>query len=400
MVSKEKVKFKPSTKSDKEGCLYFEITHSRRVRLIRTSYNLDASEWNEKTESVVLSVGDPSRRRLLESIQKRVGWDVQRLRRIIARFVQSDESFSSEDIISEFRRQTAQSSLRKLVEDIICDNEALGHERTAETYVSMLNSFMRFMEGEDVPIDGIDSQLVQQYEAWLKSTGVTPNSSSFYLKRLRAAYNVAVERGLTIQKHPFRHVYTGKEKTAKRAVKFSIIKKVKSLDLESDPSLDLARDLFLFSFYTRGMSFIDMSYLKASNLQSGYLVYRRHKTGKRLYIKWEDCMKQLVDKYAGSPTGYLLPIITAAGNERQQYIHAQYRVNYYLKRLSEKAGICPALTLYVARHSWASIARESNPISLVSEALGHESEQTTRIYLAELDASFVDNANKKILDKL
>ena len=112
-------------------------------------------------------------------------------------------------------------------------------------------------------------------------------------------------------------------------------------------------------------------------------------------------MKELVDKYADASFDYLLPIITEAGDEREQYKHMQYRINYNLKQVSELAGITPALTMYVARHSWASIAKAKNtPISIISEGMGHDSESTTRIYLASLDTSAVDKANKKILDDL
>ena len=59
------------------------------------------------------------------------------------------------------------------------------------------------------------------------------------------------------------------------------------------------------------------------------------------------------------------------------------------------------ITFHVARHSWASIAKSRNvPISVISEGMGHDSENTTQIYLASLDTSVVDKANKKILDLL
>ena len=222
------------------------------------------------------------------------------------------------------------------------------------------------------------------------------------MRKLRAVYNQAVERGLTEQCYPFRHVYTGKEKTAKRAVHLSIIRRVKSFKLADKPALEFARDMFLFSFYTRGMSFVDMAGLKLGNLKSGYLVYRRYKTGQQLAVKWEKSMIDLVGKYADKCYGdYLLPIITEAGDERKQYKQVQYRISYLLKQVSEQAGITPPLTMYVARHSWASIAKEKHvPEGIICDALGHDSEKTTRIYLAELDVSQVDKANKMILDDL
>ena len=54
--------------------------------------------------------------------------------------------------------------------------------------------------------------------------------------------------------------------------------------------------------------------------------------------------------------------------------------------------------LYKARHAWASIARsEQVSVGTISEAMGHSSERTTRIYLASLDTSAVDEANRKVL---
>lgn len=403
MVTSIKVKYRPSTVDGKEGCIYYQIIHNRTIRQINTTYKVFASEWDTHTETIIQSSGIESleRVRKLNDYRERIIWDTRRLRKIVSQFEQTMSAYSADDVVTEFQRMSSQNSLERHLRDTATRLTILGRTRTAETYLSALNSFLRFTEGEDVPLDGITPFLMQQYEAWLKSSGASLNTISFYMRKLRAVYNQAVERGLTEQCYPFRHVYTGKDKTAKRAVPMTIIKKVKALDLKDNPSLELARDMFLFSFYTRGMSFVDMANLKTGNLQSGFLVYRRHKTGQQLTIKWEKCMKELVDKYADSSFGYLLPIITEAGDERGQYKRIQYRINYNLKQVSELAGITPALTMYVARHSWASIAKAKNiPISTISEGMGHDSESTTRIYLASLDASVVDKANKKILDDL
>lgn len=139
----------------------------------------------------------------------------------------------------------------------------------------------------------------------------------------------------------------------------------------------------MFSFYTRGMSFIDMAYLKKSNLQNGILTYRRRKTGQQLSIKWEKCMEDIVSKYPQNQTDYLLPIIKETVNERRQYDNALHLVNYHLKDLSSLLKLQRPLTMYVARHSWASAAKAKNiPLSVISKGMGHDSEVTTQIYLA------------------
>lgn len=63
--------------------------------------------------------------------------------------------------------------------------------------------------------------------------------------------------------------------------------------------------------------------------------------------------------------------------------------------------MCFVFIFYISRHTWASIAKSKNiPISVISEAMGHDSESTTRIYLASLDTSVIDNANKLIIGLL
>ena len=132
------------------------------------------------------------------------------------------------------------------------------------------------------------------------------------MRNLRAIYNRAVSEGLVVQRNPFKHVYTGIDKTKKRAVSLSVIRRIRDLDLNKK-SLIFARDIFMFSFYTRGMSFVDMAFLKKKDLQNGILTYRRKKTGQQLFIKWEKPMQELIDKYNTSETSYLLPIIQNNG---------------------------------------------------------------------------------------
>lgn len=207
---------------------------------------------------------------------------------------------------------------------------------------------------------------------------------------------------LTQQQYPFKYVYTGIDKTVKRAVSLKTIRQIQNLDLSTNPLMDYARDIFMFSFYTRGMSFIDMAYLKKKDLQNGVLSYRRHKTDQQLFIKWEKPMQKIVDKYNTIESPYLLPIIKNNGKDpRREYKNASHLINRKLKVIGQMLEIPVTLTTYVARHAWANIAKSKNiSISVISEAMGHDSENTTRIYLASLDASIVDKANSIILKSL
>ena len=280
--------------------------------------------------------------------------------------------------------------------------QQIGKQLTSETYRCTLKSFMQFRENKDILLADIDSDLILMYEAYLRGRGLTKNSTSFYMRILRAVYNRAVEKDLITNRNPFKHVYTGVDKTVKRAVPLKVIKRIKEMDFSMNPTFDFARDMFLMSFYTRGMSFVDMAYLRKKDLQNGVLSYRRRKTGQQLFIKWEKCMQEIVDKYDNTVSEYLLPIIKPMnGNERTQYQNAMYLINRKLKDIGKMAGIQLPLTMYVARHSWASVAKNKNvPISVISEGMGHDSEITTQIYLASLDTAIVDKANSMILNSL
>jgi len=399
-----KVKFRPSSVNGKEASIYYQVIHNRAVRQIKTDCRIFESEWNGKTSAVAVSaLASNERKSYLQSVASRIEWDVKRLTTIISLLEKGNKSYTVDDILMKFNRQSDGQSLFLFMQGIIGQLKRLNRIRTSETYAATLSSFMKFRDGQDILLCEIDGDIMMLYEAWLKANGNCPNTTSFYMRILRAVYNRAVEKELTEQKYPFKHVYTGIDKTVKRAVPLKAIKRIKELDLTLKPHLDYARDMFLFSFYTRGMSFIDMAYLKKSDLKNGILTYRRRKTGQQLTIKWEKCMEEIVTKYEDrSATQYMLPIITSPfANERVQYRNALYRVNTALKEVARLVNISIPLTMYCARHGWANIAKSKNiPLSVISEGMGHDSEETTRIYLASLDTSVVDRANSLILKDL
>lgn len=399
-----RVKFRPSSVSGKEGNIYYQVIHNRVVCPIRTDYRIFESEWDDgaSTLSYPPSV-HAERRNYLQSVENHIEWDIKRLKIIIALFDRRHECYTTDDIVTKFSRQANEQSLFTFMQEAIGQLKRLNRIRTSETYAATLSSFMKFREGQDILLYEVDSDTMMLYEAWLKGKGICPNTISFYMRILRAVYNRAVEKELVEQKHPFKHVYTGIDKTVKRAVPLKAIKRIKELDLTLKPHLDYARDLFLFSFYTRGMSFIDMAYLKKSDLKNGVLTYRRKKTNQQLTVKWEKCMAEIVAKYNDcSTTQYLLPIITnPLLDERKQYRNAIYRVNTALKEVARLVNLSIPLTMYCARHGWASVAKSKNiPLSVISEGMGHDSEETTRIYLASLDSDVIDQANSLILKSL
>lgn len=393
-----KVRFRPAAAEGAKGTVFYQVIHGRRVRQIKTGYRIYRSEWDGACLMADPVLGS-HRAGEIAAMLKGLRIDMARMARVKGRLDSSAMAYTADDLVEEFRRHSRESSLMRFMGDVIARLRHNGKLGTADAYVSALNSFRKF-SGGDVVLDSMDSELMEAYEAHLQKRGLTPNTTSFYMRILRAVYNRAVDRGLAEPGNPFRHVYTGVDKTVKRALPLAAVKKIKTLSLHA--SKDFARDMFMMSFYLRGMSFIDMAFLRKDDLRDGYLVYRRRKTGQRLVIAWTAQMQDILDKYPPNASCYLLPIIRRPGiNERCAYRNACYNINHNLKKIGEMIGIKTPLTLYVARHSWASAARTKGiPLSVISEGMGHDSESTTRIYLSSLETSLVDKANSIILDSL
>ncbi|MCF0195680.1 MAG: site-specific integrase [Bacteroidaceae bacterium] len=382
----------------KEGVLYFQIIHGRTVRCINTAHRISKDEWDNEKSRVILPAPQSSSYSRLQAIAADTDWEMRR-------FATLEQSFSSRpiaELVMAFRGECGEGKglfafMRLQAERL----KALHRERSSETMMQTLRSFMQFRGGIDISLPKLSHDVIAHYEAWLKRRGVGRNTIGFYVRVLQTAYNNAVADGLTPDNHPFRGIYKSVEKTVKRAISIEAIRAIRCLDLRDKPSLETARDILLFSFYMRGMSFVDMAYLNAQSLRGTHIVYRRMKTGQQLTIEVTPEAKEILDKYENG-SHYLLPIIkTKDGDERIQYKNAITMINRHLKKIGAMASLPIPLTTYVMRHSWATIARNKGiHLSIISEALGHDSEATTRIYLDSISSSKVDEANRSILDEL
>lgn len=398
-----KIKFRASSSTENEGTLFYRVTHNRIVRQISSGYKVFPQEWNAEKECLVLPVeSDSIRRNYLVSLKETLLDDTKQLKSIINRLERSGEVYTADKIVYLFLHPIIGHGFIAFARQEIENLKKIGKKSKVKSYTTTLKSFSRFRNDKELLPEEVNSDIIEAYETYLESVKVCPNTISFYMRNLRAIYNRAVAKELTVQRFPFKQVYTGIDKTVKRAVSIEVIRQIRDLDLTLHPLMEYARDMFLFSFYTRGMSFVDMAFLLKKDLQNGVLTYRRHKTNQLLFIKWEKQMQEIIDKYDTSNTNYLLPIIRNKDqNARKQYENECHRINRNLKKIGKLINLSIPLTTYVARHGWASIAqKEEIPIATISKAMGHDSEKTTRIYLDSLDTSIVDKANSTILNLL
>ena len=277
-----------------------------------------------------------------------------------------------------------------------------GKHRSAEIYTCTLRSFMKFRKEKDLLISQLDSLIMEDYESYLRKNGLTLNTISFYMKRLRAIYNKALEQYGLEDRKPFAHSFTKNTPTAKRALTAENIHQIVAATTITEEEA-LARDLFLFSFYTRGMSFVDIAFLEKGSLKDGQLIYKRKKTGKELRVAWRPCMQEIADRHPSLDGKHLLGIVNqnVVTDVRKQYHYRQCRVNKALQKFTRRIGIPMKVTMYCARHSWATIAREKNiPISVISDSMGHNSEKITRIYLKSINDDVIDRYNDMLIEAI
>ena len=282
---------------------------------------------------------------------------------------------------------------------------------TIDNYQTALHSLLTYA-GKDISVNDINTALMEGYQRWLQIRGVGRNTSSCYMRSLRALlHHIQPEREY---KEAFKNVFTGNEKTEKRAITEEEIKKIKGSPLPTSPhwgrgkeqrkeaAIERAKDYFLFSFCAMGMPFIDLAFLRKAQVKDGHIEYRRHKTGQHIRVKIEPLMQEIIDKYARKSSPYLFPILTSSNHEQamREYERKRSKYNRLLGQLAKRAQL-PHLTSYVARHSWASIAYSNNvALPIISKAMGHTSTQTTLTYIREINDQRIEKINDYLLSAI
>lgn len=392
-----KVKLRLSSVKGRAGTIFYQVTHRRATKQITTNIQLQPNEWDATREQVAASIADKS------IIQNRIDSDTALLKRIVKDLEKSDVNYSVGDVVNRYKSSECHVSVLDFMQNQIRLMRNANRLGTALNYEKTIKNFAEFLGGVNLPFSAMTEQLIADYNAFLVQRGMVRNSISFYMRIMRAVYNKAVRQKLVEQSHPFTEVYTGIDRTRKRAVSESVISQLYKLKLTEDTPLALARDIFIFSYCTRGMAFVDIAYLKKENIQNGVICYARRKTGQLLSVRIEPSIQRIIDRYSSALSPYVFPILTST-DTKEAYEEYQVAINNHNRLLRRLSKMLPAgckLTSYTSRHSWATAARNHNvPISVISAGMGHTSELTTQIYLTMLENSVIDDANQGLIRSL
>lgn len=398
---------------DKQGrhTLIFQIIHERKRGTIFSPYRLLSQEFDPKKEVAIATSRNQTHRALIREVNSFISSQREELQRVITELKQREPIITPRDITAAYRQRHDNRYVRTFMLTLIDELQQQGKHGTASTYKSTLTIFEKFAGNIKYQFDHLNESLLTKFENYMQLVPLQRNTITFYLRTLRAVYNKAKRKGcVTKDNNPFNGLSFRIYKTRKLAVSAVTLKKVAEADFNRKNHMNETRDLFMFSFYTRGMSFVDMAYLKRDDIRDGIIRYKRHKTGQLFSVRITKPLQEIIDKYADcSP--WVLPVMKDCTSRpaipdaiplesSPQHLHKRYKLAlsrylFHLGEISERLETDKKLTFNVARHSWATLARTRGiPVAVISESLGHTSEKTTNIYLDELDARELDRANE------
>ena len=283
-----------------------------------------------------------------------------------------------------------------------------GNFGTAHVYRSSLNAIIAYRGKGDFTFHEVTPEWLKGFEIHLRGRGCSWNTVSTYLRTFRAVYNRAVDcRGAVYVPHLFRSVYTGTRADRKRALDTEDMQKVfTKLPQSSVVTSDMRRtqELFVLMFLLRGLPFVDLAYLRKSDLHDNVITYRRRKTGRPLSVTLTREAMVLLKRYMNrdSSSPYLFSLLESREGTKEAYREYQLALrsfNQQLLLLGQLLGLGDRLSSYTARHTWATTAYycEIHP-GIISEAMGHSSITVTETYLKPFRNKKIDEANQLVTD--
>jgi integrase len=390
--------------SNGEHPIMLRVIKDRKPKYISLNLSCSKSLWNDK-ENI------PSKKHpLYNSIVNKINKKKLEASKLIIGLETDDLELSAEQIQLKLKAEIKNKvSVFNYFNETIEKLEKSNRIGYANIFKSTKNSFMKFRNNKDLNFLDITPSLILKYEEWFYERDVKMNSVFVFLRTFKTLINNAKKEGITkTDFNPFKDISFTKFrriKTSKRAISKDEIISISKLDIKEGTALSDARNYFLFSYYSRGINFIDMANLKWSNIANNRLIYERKKTKELLSIGLLDPAKLILDyyeKFKEKESGFIFPILSDKYNTAKSIDNRIDKmlkiVNSNLKIIGSQAGIKEKLTTYVARHSYATVMKKSGvPTAIISEALGHESEKTTQIYLDSFENIVIDEASKSIL---
>ncbi len=387
--------------SEGTRAVYLQIIKNRKRKLI--ALGLRCKESDFANQEFKKTHPNHMKRNHLLNIIKTKAYE------IIDVFMLKKVNYTLNDFEAKFREKPTSNSgtVAEFCQEIIDEQLKSGRISNAKTYRDTKVSLSKYAK-PNLRFEDVTVAFLEKYEAYLRSENNQDGGISVKMRTLRALYNKAITRKIVgLGDYPFREYKISKlkPKPVKRALTLDEFKRIKELDLSGKEHLLDTYNIFMFSFYTRGMNYVDIMKLRWSNIVGDTIIYNRSKTKGKFLIKILPLVRGILDYYKAQPTisGYIFPILMRDGMTPLQISYRKQKMlkvyNDQLKELAALAGVDKVLTSYVARHSYATIMKGMGVATdLISESMGHADLKVTQAYLKEFENEVIDNANDKLLD--
>ena len=398
--------YKSKTLSNGEHPLMLRICQDRKTKYQSLGVSIAEKHWDFEKNSPKSKC--PNRDILIKLILK-VQMEYQQ--KLLEKRANNEEytadSLLNEEKQKEIKAQTVEEFYRNIIQSL----RTLGKVGNAEAYLNSYNSLKGFNNGKllTYTFSHINSLFLKKYEEWLRSKGNKETTLSFQFRTLRAVFNRAIEENVVSkEKNPFEQFKVSKfnTKTKKRALtKEDMMKIITTETIQATTLRTFTRDVFTFAYLCGGISFVDMGNLTLDNIYKERIRYIRQKTHGEINLKLCDQAKEIIEKYISyrEKATYLFPILDARLHKtpmqkKNRVRKVLARINKELKVLASELEIKTDVTTYVARHSFASILKNTGVnIALISQALGHQDIKTTEIYLSKFDDKQMDEIMSNLL---
>ena len=300
----------------------------------------------------------------------------------------TQKEYTSDSLINRVEKPFKLKTVEIIFNEQINILEKAQNFGSLHLYKYTCKSLKKFNSQLNFYFSDIDTVWLKKFENCLKNKNLSDNSIGIIYRTLRTVYNIAIEeKCVNPQLYPFRTFKVSKlhKDTAKRALTKSDIKRIISYQASTERE-QLSLDIFIFSYLTGGINFVDIASLTKDNIINNQLVYTRKKTGKLIKLPLHPTAYKLIEKYHNPETPYLFPILSPFHKTEQQKANRVHKIigktNKDLKNIGESLKLPITLTTYVARHSFATVLKRSGvKTSVISESLGHSSERVTQYYL-------------------
>ena len=374
---------------DGKTAVTLRITKDRKRKYIKTGLLATPEQWNTANDRFVT---DKKLVPKYKEYNAKLSEIETRVNAVFRDFEVDGIDWTLNQFEDAFVGKISKGNVKDYFNTVITTLKETGHVGNSVCYSRTLHMLELFDNKFDKKVfSEIDIKYVKAFDVFLQKRECKGNTRKFYFKALRAILNKAIlDKEASESTYPFGkggfNVAALEEETAKRYLPHEDMDKLKHTVVES-PAQELARRLFLFSYYCYGISFIDAALLTKKNIVryngGNYIVYKRNKT------KEAKKVKPIQIK--------ITPEIQELGERLYNHIRSRFgRNNKNLANLAQTLGITDMkLTSYVSRHTMAMTLQDNQvPREVISQILGHSDLATTNTYLDSFASSVIDEAVK------